>query len=381
MKLKAVRGKNQFGYSFISDPKLVLKHDTVAIRYEHQVVYSILRTSENVPTDTIIIDYRLFDELGCTEDEEVDIRQIDENIPMCGDITLSLTSLADLDNTKVAEAVSKRIEDLKPFLDGLIVREGQIIQIPDLKIKFIVTHLNPSAGFDKTARISWVNLLRISINPMKSLQCYNVILLLDLGTVSDKSKFFSIGNHEKNEYPQLKALTQIFKNLFKPLTHCNRISLFASIAYSSHYVNFQTYDKTTGDEMEFNNIDSFALLDAHENWLMQQLDFIDDGIFNPGNALEKGLELAKNIYDKNNLHTMIILFSDGAYSSGPNPVKIAKSNSCTEISIYCFAFGPEADLDFLGAIAKTGGGDMVHICSADDIATLPQTLERWMTMR
>jgi hypothetical protein len=380
MNLKAIRGKNQFGYSFVSDPKLVLAHETVVLRHEEQVVYSILKASENIPSDAIVIDYRLFDELGCKENAELDVTSINGNIPMCGDITLSLTSSLGLDNEKVAEAVSKRIEDLKPHLDGLIVREGQLIQIPDLKIGFIVTHLEPSADFDRTARMSWINLLRISIVPMKTMQCYNLILLLDLGTISNKSKFLLIDNQEEYEFPRLKALTQFLRNQLERLKPCSKTSLFASIAFSNRYTIFQTYDKTTGMKMDFNYFDTFALLDAHENWLMQQLDFINDGLFNPGNNLERALELAKNINEKNNLPTIICLCSDGAYSSGPNPVKIAKSNSCKEISIYCFAFGLEADLDFLNAIAEAGGGAMFHLRSVEDLVQIPETLNRRITM-
>ena len=381
MKLKAVRGRNQFGYSFVSDSKLVLDSDTFMIQYGHQVVYSILRASENVPTDTVVIDYRLFDELGCDENIELDIKPIDENIPMCGNITLALASLINLDNEKVAEAVSKRIEDLKPHLDGLIVREGQIIQIPELKIKFIITNIEPSADFDRTARISWINLMRINIIPVKSSQCYNVILLLDLGFIASKKDIFLIDSEEEDEYSRLRILNRIIKNLFDNLKLCSGISLFASIAYSNQFSIFHTFDKTTGEKIQFNYIDAFSLFNAHENWLLQQSDSNADALSNPGNALERAFDLANNIYNQNNLHTIIFLCSDGSYSSGPNPVKYAKEKSNSEIAVFCLALGKNADVDFLEAIAEAGGGAMVNISSRDDIAKLPEILNRWMTMR
>ena len=378
MKLKAVRGKNQFGYSFISDPKFVSTSDTIAISHGTRVVYSIVRVSQNVPLEDIIIDYRLFDELGCNEKEDVDITPVSENIPMCGTITLSLASTIGLDNERVAEAVSKRIEDLKPHLDGLILRKGQIIRLTDLNLKFIVNHIDPSADFDRIARISWNNLLRININPIKSSQCYNLILVLDLGTIFDSSEFLFDGHHVEHEFPRLKVLTQIVRTLIENLTHCKEKSMFSSIAYSSRFTMFQTYDKTTGAQMNYNYFDAYSLIDAHETWLLQQLKTEIDAALNPGNALKKALELANEIHDKNNLSTIICLCSDGEYSSGQNPVKLARLGTEPEIGVFCIALGDEVDIEFLTAIAKAGGGDMISIRSSEDIAQISQVLNRWM---
>jgi hypothetical protein len=381
MNLKAVRGKNQFGYSFVSDPKLVLASDTVAISHGTRIVYSILRISQNVPIDDIIIDYRLFDELECNEKAEVNIRPISENFPMCGNITLSLASMVGLDNEKVAEAVSKRIEDLKPYLDGLILREGQIIQLPNLKLKFIVTHLDPSADFDRTARISWINLLRIHINPIKSSQCYNLILVLDLSTISDRSEIHFDVHHNEDEFPRLKVLTQIFSALLENLAHCKETSLFSSIAYSNQFTIFQTFDKTTGMQMNYNYFDVFSLIDAHENWLLQQLNTEIDAVSNPGSALKKALELANVIHEKNSLSTIICLISDGTYSSGQNPVKLVRLSTEPEIGVFCIALGDAADIEFLTAIAEAGGGEIISIRSLEDIAQISHVLNRWMNMR
>ena len=378
MKLKAVRGKNQFGYSFVSDSKLALSSDTVAISHGTRIVYTILRVSQNVPLEDIIIDYRLFDELECNDKAEVEIRPISENIPMCGTITLSLASTIGLDNEKVAEAVSKRIEDLKPHLDGLILREGQTIQLTDLKLKFIVTDLDPSADFDRTARISWINLLRIHITPIKSSQCYNLILILDLGTIFDSSGFHFDSHNIEHEFPKLKVVSQILRSLLENVEHCKELSLFTSIAYSNQFTIFQTYDKATGMRMNYSYFDALSLIDAHENWILQQLTTEIDASSNPGSALKNAFELANVIHDENNLSTIICLCSDGAYSSGQNPVKLARLGKEPEIGVFCIALGDMADIEFLTAIAEAGGGEMISIHSLEDIAKIFQVFNRWL---
>jgi hypothetical protein len=374
MKLKAIRGKNQFGYSFVSDPEIMLEAETVLLKFGPQIVYTILRVSENVPSNVIIIDYRIFDMLGCNEEDEVDIKSIDAVIPLCGDIALSLCSVIGLDNEKVAAAISKRIEDLKPHLDGLIVKEGQIIRIHDLKIEFVVKHVEPRAKFDRVSRISWSNLLRISIDPKKTMPCYNLVLLLDLGVIIEND---SVANHNR----KVVIINHIVRTLIEDMYQCKEISLFSSIAYSESSQIFKTYDSTTGQKIDFSPIDASSLVTVHENWFREQVKACTENVVDPGNALKKGIELATTIYNENSSPTIILLCSGGKYTSGSNPVKIARMVPNSEIGIFCAAISDEADTELLNAIAQAGNGEMVHMLSIDDYSLLTDTFHHWMMKR
>ena len=89
--------------------------------------------SEKVPPGTVILDSRISDNLGIVEDSEVLFDSVSENLPPCTEIHLGVVSTRGLDNEKVAHAMSKRIDDFREHLDGLILFEGQEFMIIDLE--------------------------------------------------------------------------------------------------------------------------------------------------------------------------------------------------------------------------------------------------------
>ena len=161
MELSAFRGRNQKGISFVHSDKTSLDHQVGLVTCRGRRVLTDFRISENVPSDSVILDSRLFDELECQESITVEVTILDESIPVCNEITLSVESLAGLDNRKVVEAVSRRIEDFREHIDGLVLIVGQSFSIPELKLRLIVQDIRPSAEPLNAARFSWKNVLKV----------------------------------------------------------------------------------------------------------------------------------------------------------------------------------------------------------------------------
>ncbi|MFX1415646.1 MAG: hypothetical protein ACFFC0_02490, partial [Promethearchaeota archaeon] len=144
MKLTAFRGRNQKGISFVHSDKTALDHQIGLVTYRGRQVYTDVRVSQNVPSDSMILDSRLFDELECQESSTVEVTSVEDSIPMCNEITLSIESVAGLDNRKVAEAMSRRIEDFQEHIDGLVLGVSQTVSIPELKLRLIVEDIRPA---------------------------------------------------------------------------------------------------------------------------------------------------------------------------------------------------------------------------------------------
>jgi hypothetical protein len=103
-------------------------------------------------------------------------------------------------------------------------------------------------------------------------------------------------------------------------------------------------------------------------WLAARHDDHNDEPSDPGKALEMSLQVANELRSRNNLPTVILLISGGAFTSGRNPVSMARTIGASDgVSVSCVALGTESDLDLMQAIADAGNGSLIHIGRYKDV--------------
>jgi hypothetical protein len=333
----------------------------------------------------MILDSRLFDELECQESSTVEVAIVDESIPKCNEITLSVDSLAGLDNKKVVEAVSRRIEDFREHIDGLVLSVGQTVSIPELKLRLIVQDIRPAAESLSVARVSWKNVLRVNLSAHESgiVQeefCFNVCIVSDVGAASKIADIAEGGEaspskvsaHEDGLARHDTALLLIRHLLALPNS---QDSMVASIAYGEKAVSLSG-SGFPGDK-EMLHFDSEAL-EPLEIWLSQQFDLHSTEPSNPGLGLVEGLRSAAELTDENGLPTAVVFLSGGAFSAGQNPVSVVREVQQDErIGVFCVALGAESDYELLEAIAEAANGRILSVNSTDDVTRVGAELSKW----
>ncbi len=161
MKIRAMRGRDQKGLSFLSSSSgASLLGRTVMVSYEGRCLLSDLRPSKGVPEQTIVLDSRLFDDLHLENESEVEVEQVTEDLPFCKEIELVYWASDD-----VSRAISMRSEDLRPYLDGRILKTGQKFALPERGIRFRVERIRPTAASTQAARVGWKRPPRIEVRP------------------------------------------------------------------------------------------------------------------------------------------------------------------------------------------------------------------------
>lgn len=340
---------------------------TAIIRYQDSHIFADIRLSERVNPNEVIIDSRLFDELGCTESCNVEISSLEEDIPECSELTMLVDSLEDIENRKVVEAVSKRMEDFKVHLDGLILNVGQKVSIPQLKLQIVVNDINPKAPVAQASRIVWKYLLKVNLIAMMEQQCCNVCFAIDIGAASFKKDLD--GAQEAQKHERIDAVRTLLKQVES--SNVCKDSLIAMVAYAESAIKIE-YEGTEAfaPDSDFSQFFDEILSTSGEDHSRDPS--------NPGSALELALESCKYLTSMNGLPTAIVLASGGVYSAGRNPVSIARRlASEEEISIMCLAIGKNADLEIMQAIADAGGGRLIHIAQLGDVTMVTNQIFDW----
>lgn len=107
------------------------------------------------------------------------------------------------------------------------------------------------------------------------------------------------------------------------------------------------------------------------DWVSARNDDHSDEPSNPGEALEFSLNLANELNTQNGLPTLILLISGGAFTSGRNPVSMARAIATSNgISVSCVSLGIKSDLDLMEAIANAGNGRLIHIGHFKDVTSV-----------
>ncbi|MFX1331066.1 MAG: hypothetical protein ACFE9W_05900 [Promethearchaeota archaeon] len=357
MELEAIKGRKQRGISFVHPSVTTIA--TAQLSYGGVIVFSDIRTSERVASGSIVMDSRIFDELGCEEHSEVSLTAVPETIPDSNELSLLIYSLEGLVNTKAVDALSKRIEDLKDYLDGLIVRMGQRIDIAELSVGFVVERLNPIAEQFQASRIMWNQILKVNLTAQAELpSCFNVCFAIDVGASS------SIQDVEMENgtggITRFKAGLRAIEAILSSIRECD-VNLVSAIAFGESSEQLTTSE---GSALQLSSESCQPIL----NWLSEQNNDRNDEPSNPGSALELSIEVARHLNSRNGLSTNVILISGGAFTSGRNPVNMArKIGACEDILITSVALGVESDRDLMQAIANAGNGSLIHIDQFKDI--------------
>jgi hypothetical protein len=357
LELEAIKGRRQRGISFVHPSVTAIA--TAELSYGGVIVFSDIRTSERVASGSIVMDSRIFNELGCEEHSEVSLTAVPETIPDSNELALLIDSLGGFENTKAVDALSKRIEDLREHLDGLIVRMRQRIDVAELGIGLIVDNLNPIAEQLQASRIMWNRLLKVDLTPLDELpSCFNVCFAIDVGASS------SIEDLEiedgTGEITRFKASLCAIEAILSSAKECDD-ALVSAIAFGESSEQLTSSEDST---LQLSS-KSYQLI---SNWLSEQNIDRNDEPSNPGHALESSIEVAQQMKSGNGLPTIVILISGGAFTSGRNPVSMARKISASEgILIACVALGIKSDRDLMQAIATAGKGSLIHIDRFKDV--------------
>jgi hypothetical protein len=165
LKFKAIRGGNQRGISFTLSDNAI--SETASITCKTQRVYSDLRGSDKVDAESIVIDARIFDTLGCIEGDEVILSAVSEKVPHVQELLMEVTSLNDDSHATVTDSLSNEIGDIKEDLDGLIIHIGSKIQILSRNIGLQVIEASPLSSKTRIARLSWKELGKIRLRALE----------------------------------------------------------------------------------------------------------------------------------------------------------------------------------------------------------------------
>ncbi|MFW9802084.1 MAG: hypothetical protein ACFFFC_05505 [Candidatus Thorarchaeota archaeon] len=359
MELDAIEGRSQRGISFVHPSVTTIS--TAQLSYEGVTVFTDIRTSERIASGSIVIDSRIFNELGCEEHNEVTLTAVPEVIPDSSELTLLVDSLEGLENTKAVDALSRRIDDLKDHLDGLIVRMGQRIDITELGIGLIVDDSKPVAEQLQASRIMWDQLLKVNLAAQAEFpSCFNLCCVVDVGASS------GIEDVEMEDgtagITRFEASLCAIKAILSSAKECDD-ALVSAVAFGESSVELAS------SEGSILQLSSESYQPIHD-WLCEQNNDRNDEPSNPGSAMDLSIGVAHQLKSRNGLPALVIFVSGGAFTSGRNPVITARRMGASEgIFVTCVALGTESDMDLMQAIAVAGKGSLIHIDKFKEITS------------
>jgi hypothetical protein len=366
--LQAKQGRNQQGLCFVSDNEEWQKEGVYKITYSGKSILADLRVSSKVPDGFIILDQRIFSLLACKEDADLELDVISSKVPQCSIIRLSVTSTRELDNRTIANAISQRVNDIKEDFDGLVLQEGQSVRIERLGINFTVESLSPLDDSTKAARINWNNLEKIHLDPVESLEPVNIVYVVEIGAAAQVSDVLdsTVGNTSR-----YKIVLEALRRFSESYTHFGAGTEFRGFAYSDEVLPFSFFDSETGTPTEVSEIDSISTFIGFIEWIEQLIPDHVGRPSNPGEALRISIRSIENFSNSNSYPTILLFFSSGIHTSGPNPVKVMKDViSGTDFQILCFVPGEKANFEVMEAIAEIGHGSAIKVVSSENIGSL-----------
>ena len=372
MNLKATQGRNQRGLCFVSEDEVPFKEGVYQISYHGKTLLADIRTSANVPRSLIILDQRIFSWLSCNNEAEVQLEEVTSIIPTCSEISLVVTSTRDLDNRTIADAISQRVNDLHDDFDGLILQVGQSFQIDRLGIVFSVKSLNPMDTSNQAARIAWDGLEIIHLDPVESLTPFHIVCIVEVGAAAQIS---DVSKESENNVQRYEATLEAIRQISEVYSNYGSHAQFRGFAYSDEIIPFTLFDPETGNPTEVSSINSASLFIAFIKWIETLIPNHKGRASNPGEALKHGIESAEEFTKSNLIPTIILFFSSGVHTSGPNPVKIVKNKISSDgPTILCFTPGLKSNLDVMLAIAENSQGKAINVSDFEEVNTIIEAL-------
>jgi hypothetical protein len=340
------------------------------VKFDERKAIIDVRSSEKVPSGTVIIDSRVSDLFEILDDSEISMKSIPDKQPSCTEIHLGVTSTRGLDNEKVAQAMSKRIDDFREHLENLILYEGQSLTLEDIGINLQVVSMSPQESSTNSAQITWENLLRIHLAPLES-RPFNLCILVETAAATQMIDVES----EEGQISRFQAIIQAISILEQKIP-LHKDMLFSGFAFSDEIVIFRTFDSDSGEETGVSTIHSPTLLKAYSKWLTEFASENEKTPSNPGEALKQGLAIASSLTETNGLQTAVLFFSSGVYSAGQNPVKITRTVSGPEdVVLFAVSVGSDSVTDIMEAVAEEGGGAFIHLDRYEKTETIVNTIE------
>jgi hypothetical protein len=372
LRLKAISGKNQRGFSFVA-PLGESPTGPVKLMIGSKVVLTRIRESPRVPQDLIIIDKRLYKSLGAGAGDEVEVQPVDFEIPNCNHITLVVSVKTDVDARDVVNALSDRIEDMETHLDGLILMESQVLHLDSLGISVTINDVTPKSEELSAAQVDWRKVLKVYLETDLGSKCFNVCLVTDIGAASRKS---DITDSSDSNIQRIEAASKLIQSLVETLSFCNGVSFMSSVVYSEVVDTYGSSQLEEGIDRKVVRIKSRSDAQDHDAWLLELHDEHSKNASGPSIGLSRGIELAKLLWSTNNKPTALVFLSSGTYSHGRNPVATVKKGlKDTEgISLFCVGLGNKCEETRLSAIAEVVNGTVAVIRNVQDIQDVKEMI-------
>ncbi|MFW9919849.1 MAG: VWA domain-containing protein [Candidatus Thorarchaeota archaeon] len=367
MKLQAIRGRNQRGISYVSD-NLDMPTGTVKLIAEKASVFATLKKNDRVLEEQIILDKRHFDFLDLKSDDLIAIERVKDDIPICTELVLSISSKRALDASRIVEALSQKIEDLEAYIDGLILETDKTFYLEELGVAVTPSAMVPLSNDLNAARVAWRKVMKIYLRAARSADNFNLCTLMEIGASSQK-RDISLESNDSGPSARYEISQSLVIALAREYTGKNVI--FAPLAFSTNVSDFSEDDTImlTDDVIE-----------QYEKWVLHCVDDHKGNASDLTLALETGVAIAKRSYERNPVPTFIILFSSGSYSHGINPVPIVRNLLSETEGIYlaCVGIGSRIDDSLLQAIAANGNGILITIDRVAQLDHAKNQLDNWI---
>jgi hypothetical protein len=371
MRLQVKRGRNQKGICYLSSSHSGFDRAVCKVKTENSECLVDIRANERVPVNTLILDLRIFDILGLREDDEVVLDVVDFAPAALSEITLRLRSERGLDNSKVAEAISKRVNDLQDDFDGLIVGAGELIPISRLELVFEVAEVLPQSP----SRIVWNKLGRIRLLPAAVRRSKNLVCVTEVGGATQVVDALA---PDGSKIPRCSLILDALGAMEGSLVSGSEQAYFSGVAFSDEVQIFETYDSETGAPTDIAGLESKSVIKAYREWVEDTLEEHRRSPSDLGDAVSDSIELAERIRNMNDLPTAIVVFSSGIFSAGPNPVKsIRRAQGLKETGIFLLQVGTTGETAILEAMAGVVGGFHLQVASSSDIRGVIDRISTW----
>ncbi|MFW9850995.1 MAG: hypothetical protein ACFFF4_17845, partial [Candidatus Thorarchaeota archaeon] len=372
LKLKAISGKNQRGFSFVA-PQGEPYANPVLLVMGPKKVLTRIRESPKVPQDLIVVDKRLYTSLRAEAGKEVEIVEVDFEIPICTQMTLVVSAKREVDVRAVVRALSDRIQDMESHLDGLLLMEGQVLDLDSLGISVTINELTPHSDQMNASLIEWRKVLKLYLEADLGDKCFNVCFVTDIGAASRKS---DISKDTEGKIQRIEASMQLSTALIESLSFCKGDSFFSAVAFSEESEVFGTSELEPGIDRKTVRIRSRTVAQDYEEWIAGLLDQHGTSASGPSKGLSEGIDLAKLLSNTNNKPTIIVFLSSGTYSIGRNPVATVKKGLTDSdgITIFCVGLGEKCEETILSAIADATNGAVAFIKNIEDIQEVKELI-------
>ena len=383
MILIAKQGRNQKGLCFVPADEPSCEPGVYELKFRERRLLADIRKSAQVSDRMIILDSRVFAMMNCDDGSEISLTRICDDLPICRELGLAVASKKSLDNTAVASAISKRVNDLQEDFDGLLLTKNQRILLERLGVQFTVDFLKPVDDGNNSCRLRWSSLEKIHLDPAIEAPAYNLICVIELGAAAHIADIRqSSVDGDSTSVPRYFAAIELLHQVELGYCGYGTDAKFSGIVYSDEITTYPMFDSETGEPVEISSFHSESILDSFRRWIREVAPAHSRKSSNPGAALGTAFERALSMPSSTEHPTIVALFSSGTHSSGPNPLKIVKKKGENKsVPVVCFCLGEDSNRDVMKAIAEYTKGIAVEITDMGQVNMVNEWLLEWFRDR